>query len=299
MARRDATDSSAADPSLPFKRRARRRLVGALVIGSGVAVALPLILDREPRYPKPEIRVDIPPRDAPLPVRVQNEADSPAGQRGAASPESARAARAEAGRVAEARSGSATGEMANPADSRQQPREPILQQLDAPQDARGAGRNDADAKAQAARQEAARQEAAKQEAARQEAARAQAARQEAARQDAAKLEAAKQEAARQEAARQEAAKQALAKAEPPRALPSQNWAVQIGQFARPENARAAESKASGLGLRAYSETLQTAQGERIRVRAGPFATRAAAEDARGRLIAAGLEAALIAPEAAR
>jgi DedD protein len=75
--------------------------------------------------------------------------------------------------------------------------------------------------------------------------------------------------------------------------------VQIGQFARPDNARAAEARASALGLRAYSETLQTAQGDRVRVRAGPFATRAAAEEARSRLIAAGLEAALIAPEAPR
>lgn len=330
MARRDTTDQAPADPGLPFKRRARRRLVGALVIGLGVAVTLPFVLDREPRYPKPDIRVDIPSRDAQLPVRVQNETEQSASTtpRGPMNADAARASRAEAGRAAEARAsaaGNAPVDAAQAAsEARQQARQPMTQQLDVPQEGAAQGRAatppraDADAaaraavaKAEAARLEAQRQEAAKAEAAKAEAARANAARQEAARADAARLEALRQEAMRAEAARaqQQAAATAAARAEPAkpasdaaaqaRTHPSQNWAVQIGQFARPENARAAEARASNLGLRAYSETLQTAQGERVRVRAGPFATRAAAEEARSRLIGAGLEAALIAPEAGR
>ncbi len=325
MPRRDTTDQAPADPGLPFKRRARRRLVGALVIGLGVAVTLPFVLDREPRYPKPDIRVDIPSRDAQLPVRVQNEADqsSASAQRGQVNADTARASRAEAGRAAEARAsaaGSAPVDATQAAsEARQQARQPMLQQLDVPQEGAAQGRAatppkaDADAaaraaaaKAEAARLEAQRQEAAKAEAAKAEAARANAARQEAARQEAARQEAARAEAARVQqqaaaaaAARAEPAKPAIEAASQPRTYPSQNWAVQIGQFARPENARAAEARASSLGLRAYSETLQTAQGERVRVRAGPFATRAAAEEARSRLIGAGLEAALIAPEAGR
>ena len=47
MARRDTVDQPPADPGLPFKRRARRRLVGALVIGLGVAIILPFVLDRD------------------------------------------------------------------------------------------------------------------------------------------------------------------------------------------------------------------------------------------------------------
>jgi len=325
MPRRDTTDQAPADPGLPFKRRARRRLVGALVIGLGVAVTLPFVLDREPRYPKPDIRVDIPSRDAQLPVRVQNEADqsSASAQRGQVNADTARASRAEAGRAAEARAsaaGSAPVDATQAAsEARQQARQPMLQQLDVPQEGAAQGRAatppkadaDAAARAAAAKAEAARLEAQRQEAAKAEAAKAEAARANAARQEAARQEAARQEAARAEAARvqQQAAAAAAARAEPakpaseaasqPRTYPSQNWAVQIGQFARPENARAAEARASSLGLRAYSETLQTAQGERVRVRAGPFATRAAAEEARSRLIGAGLEAALIAPEAGR
>jgi len=325
MARRDKTDQAPADPGLPFKRRARRRLVGALVIGLGVAVTLPFVLDREPRYPKPDIRVDIPSRDAQLPVRVQNEAEQPASTapRGPVNADAARASRAEAGRAAEARASAAANAPVDAAqaasEARQQARQPMLQQLDVPQDGAAQGRTatppradaDAAARAAAAKAEAARLEAQRQEAAKAEAAKAEAARANAARQEAARQEAARQEAARAEAARaqQQAAAASAARAEPAkpvtdagaqsRAYPSQNWAVQIGQFARPENARAAEARASSLGLRAYSETLQTAQGERVRVRAGPFATRAAAEDARSRLLGAGLEAALIAPEAGR
>lgn len=313
MARRDTADRPPADPGLPFKRRARRRLVGALIIGLGVAVILPFVLDSEPRYPRPDIRVDIPSRDAQLPVRVQNEDDTaaPTGQRAPVSAEAARAARAEAGRAAESRDASVGGSPTNAAraaaDAIQQPRAPMVQQLEAPNDSSGTGRQPAAPRPDqdAARAAAAKAEAQRQEAARAEAAKANAARAEAARQEAARQEAARQEAARQEKLRAQAA--AAARVDPPRppadvaarTLPSQNWAVQVGQFARPENARAAEARASGLGLRAYSETLHTAQGDRVRVRAGPFATRAAAEEARSRLIGAGLEAALIAPEAPR
>ena len=321
MARRDTVDQPPADPGLPFKRRARRRLVGALVIGLVVAVTLPLVLDREPRYPRPDIRVDIPSRDAQLPVRPPGEADAPpAAQRAPVNADSARAARAEAGRAAEARATAGGSAPADPtqaaADARQQAREPMTQQLDIPADgaaqsrSSAAARADSDAaRAAAAKSDAARAEAQRQEAARAEAARAEAARASAARAEAARAEAARAEAARAEAARAQAARQQAAAAAAdtprqgadtqPRTYPSQNWAVQIGQFARPENARAAEARASSLGLRAYSETLQTAQGERVRVRTGPFATRAAAEEARSRLLAAGLDAALIAPEAGR
>jgi cell division septation protein DedD len=195
-----------------------------------------------------------------------------------------------------------------PADGAAQSRSSAAARADSDAARAAAAKSDA-ARAEAQRQEAARAEAARAEAARANAARAEAARAEAARAEAARAEAARAEAARAEATRAQAARQQAAAAAAdtprqsadtqPRTYPSQNWAVQIGQFARPENARAAEARASSLGLRAYSETLQTAQGERVRVRTGPFATRAAAEEARSRLLAAGLDAALIAPEAGR
>lgn len=64
----------APDPVLPEKKRARRRLVGAIALALGVAVGLPMLLDSEPKAPFNDIAIDIPskekaaPAPAPAPV---------------------------------------------------------------------------------------------------------------------------------------------------------------------------------------------------------------------------------------
>jgi DedD protein len=63
------------DPVLPEKKRARRRLVGAIALALGVAVGLPMLLDSEPKAPVHDIAIDIPSKDkvaaAPAPAPVQ------------------------------------------------------------------------------------------------------------------------------------------------------------------------------------------------------------------------------------
>jgi DedD protein len=76
---------------------------------------------------------------------------------------------------------------------------------------------------------------------------------------------------------------------------SGNHILQLGAFAQPAGARAIEDRAATMGLRAWRETVQTPQGERIRVRVGPFPSRAAAEEVRSRLKAAGMDATLVSP----
>ncbi|MBC7455092.1 MAG: SPOR domain-containing protein [Massilia sp.] len=60
------------DPVLPEKKRARRRLVGAVALALAVAVGLPMVLDSEPKPLASDIVVQIPSRDkaAPLPLPV-------------------------------------------------------------------------------------------------------------------------------------------------------------------------------------------------------------------------------------
>ena len=58
------------DPALPQKKRARRRLVGALAVCAAAAVVLPLVLDSEPRQVRPDLQVQIPSRDTPLNERL-------------------------------------------------------------------------------------------------------------------------------------------------------------------------------------------------------------------------------------
>ncbi|MFC0135505.1 SPOR domain-containing protein [Massilia eurypsychrophila] len=58
------------DPVLPEKKRARRRLVGAIALALAVAVGLPMVLDSEPKPLAGDIAFQIPSRDKapPLPV---------------------------------------------------------------------------------------------------------------------------------------------------------------------------------------------------------------------------------------
>ena len=47
--RSNAKQSAALDPALPQKKRARRRVVGALAVCVAAAIVLPVVLDSEPR----------------------------------------------------------------------------------------------------------------------------------------------------------------------------------------------------------------------------------------------------------
>jgi DedD protein len=65
-----AARRQANDPLLPEKKRARRRLVGAIALALAAAVGLPMLLDSEPRPLAGDIAIQIPAKDkaAPLPV---------------------------------------------------------------------------------------------------------------------------------------------------------------------------------------------------------------------------------------
>ncbi|MES2323470.1 MAG: SPOR domain-containing protein [Pseudomonadota bacterium] len=58
--RSKAARDAAADPVLPEKKRARRRLVGAIALGLAVAVGLPMILDAEEKPRSNDIDIRIP-----------------------------------------------------------------------------------------------------------------------------------------------------------------------------------------------------------------------------------------------
>src|SRR5262245_49206947 len=52
------------DEELQLKRRARRRLIGAIVLVTAVVVALPMVLDSEPKPVSGEITLKIPSPDS-------------------------------------------------------------------------------------------------------------------------------------------------------------------------------------------------------------------------------------------
>lgn len=73
-----ARSKRGADPILPEKKRARRRLVGAIALALAAAVGLPMLLDSEPKPLGTDIAINIPAKDkaAPLPVPAASTVDS-------------------------------------------------------------------------------------------------------------------------------------------------------------------------------------------------------------------------------
>lgn len=66
--------------------------------------------------------------------------------------------------------------------------------------------------------------------------------------------------------------------------------INVGLFADEANARKAQSRLLNEGLPAFRQPLESARGHRIRVRVGPFDTKAAADAAAQTIQGMGLEA---------
>lgn len=69
--------------------------------------------------------------------------------------------------------------------------------------------------------------------------------------------------------------------------------VQVGAFAEADRARETRLKLERAGLTTYTHVADTPQGKRIRVRLGPFTSRAEADKAAARVKALGLPAAIL------
>lgn len=66
------------------------------------------------------------------------------------------------------------------------------------------------------------------------------------------------------------------------------FVVQVGAYTDAAMLRDVRSKVEKLGLKTYTQSIDTEAGQRTRVRVGPFTTRAEAETASGKLKSAGL-----------
>lgn len=87
---------------------------------------------------------------------------------------------------------------------------------------------------------------------------------------------------------------AIAKAaEPPAPADGQRFIVQVGAFAELTRAQQVRSALERVGLKTYTHVTDTPEGKRIRVRLGPFATRADAEKAAAKAKTTGVPAAIL------
>jgi DedD protein len=71
------------------------------------------------------------------------------------------------------------------------------------------------------------------------------------------------------------------------------YVVQVGAFAEKDKARLAQQKLERAGLKNYTNVADTKDGKRIRVRAGPFTSRAEADQAAAKIKGLDLPAAIL------
>jgi DedD protein len=71
------------------------------------------------------------------------------------------------------------------------------------------------------------------------------------------------------------------------------FAIQIGAFSSEEKAQEVRDKLSAAGLKSYAEKVATKSGDVTRVRAGPFASKDAAESAKAKIAGLGFSSATV------
>lgn len=284
-ARASAAAADAHDIVQEARSRARRRLIGAAVLlGIGI-IGFPLLFETQPRPIPVDIPIEIPSRDGAPPLmspatrpgvaRAPADADLPAN-----SAPVKPVADAPASRPTEPERPAAATEAApaRPA-SVATPPEPRPAAAPKPVEPRPApAKPGTDAIEQVAQAKAAE---------------AKAAEQKAAQAKAAQVKAAEAKAAEAKAAEARASESKPAPKSTDAAADTGRWVVQIGAFAEVGSAREARMKVEAMGLKTYTQVIESNTGRRIRVRVGPYASKADAEKAAARIRSGGLQTALL------
>lgn len=87
---------------------------------------------------------------------------------------------------------------------------------------------------------------------------------------------------------------ALLEGAPASAAAARRYVVQVGAYGDAAKVREVRGRVEKLGLKSYTQVIDTGAGKRTRVRVGPFDSRAEADSTGGRLKAAGLPVAVLA-----
>ena len=300
-AKRGRAGKEADDPVLPEKKRARRRLVGAIALALLVAIGLPMVLDSEPKPLASDIDIKIPSKDKPVdaalpPVAMPTAAASaPA----ASVPASAALDKAEeivadpaklskpAPAVTAAPPVAAvnTADKAPVKDAAKEARDSAARLAKAEADAKA--RADADAKAKELKEAKARLEAEHKEAKAKADARAEAEHKEA--------KAETKPAPVKEAAKPatEDAARAMAILEGKPADANQKFVLQVAALATQDKVDELQDKLSAAGIKSFTQKVPTSSGERTRIRVGPFNSKEEAEKIRAKLTKLGLSGSLV------
>lgn len=228
---------SISDEELQFKKRARRRLVGAIALVMLAVVFLPMVLDKEPKPVGQDIAIRIPSQE------------STAFQPQETAPDSVQ------------KIGDATTQAAPKTADSKPATEPVKPESRPVVVAGGAAQ---------AEQPASHKPAAE------------------------PVAVTPTQPVHKEAQPKPAVKPADKTAKTEQTGKAQGYVIQLGAFANLDNAKQRQAKLSQLGVRFYSEKVKTPSGEKLRVRAGPYATREEAEKVQARLKAQGIQDGVVA-----
>ncbi|QAU34728.1 SPOR domain-containing protein [Janthinobacterium sp. 17J80-10] len=263
--RKSSDDDEAGDPVLPEKKRARRRLIGAVALVLAAVIGLPMVLDSEPRPVAQDIEITIPSKD---PARQPRRLP-------------AAAALDPAEQIIEPVDETVTGKVAAVAAVANQvsgtPASVAPASTPKPAEATPA----ADAKSTQA------QVAPKVET--KPAAKAEA--QVAARAESKPLANEGKDAARARAILE--GKQTAEADKPQSDKKTGKFMLQVAALTSQEKITELRNKLKSAGIASQTQKVPTAGGERTRVRVGPFASKEEAEKMRARLVKLGLNGSLV------
>lgn len=231
-----------ADAQLPLKKRARRRLVGAIALSVLAAVVLPMVMDQTPQAPVQDVQIRIPGQEQAPPFSPKSLAAKPA------EAPVAKAAPAPAVEKPAATAAVVEKPMDKPAEKPVEKAAEKPAEKPAPEAAKPAAKTEkkpADKPAEKAPEKPATAKNGGDDS-----------------QRAAAILAGKP-----------------AETTPAPKATGGEYVILIGAFSNPANVKQLQTKLSELGLKVYTETLDSPQGKKTRVRAGPFPSRDAAEKA--------------------
>jgi DedD protein len=262
--RKSGKDAAPVDPVLPEKKRARRRLIGAIALVLAAIIGLPMILDSEPKPLADDIAIDIPAKDKAFQNGVSRPAKAgPAGlapsgsldrnEQLMAMPTAPAAVKPDAPLSGQAGSTAPVDKATDPetpsavavkparADTRMETRpDPKLDaKLDAKADPKPDSRPDLKSETKS-----------------------------------------------------ELKPEAMASAKPADKKPSK-FVLQVAALATQEKVNELQGKLKSAGVHSYTQKVATESGERIRIRVGPFGNRDEADRMRTKLTKLGLNGTLV------
>lgn len=268
------------DPLLPEKKRARRRLVGAVTLVLALIIGLPMVFDAEPKPVGEDIAIQIPSREP---------ADRAAARRRSDAPDAPRASPMDA----------------DPTDEIIEPPPAVGGKPSQSVDAAPASKPAAEAKKLAAEPKATvpgtKVVASAQtppkvrppELDRVSLTSGEAAQHKAESKPSNSSSADERDGARALALLEGSSKKTAHAEERGAGDRGDKVVLQVAALSSPQKASELQHKLSGAGIRSYTQKVSTHAGERIRIRTGPYASRQEAERVRAKLSALGLSGAVV------